>query len=243
VYILKKKFSIIIPILNEKKNIPILVDRIKNSLNKFNYEIIFVDDNSKDGSDKILYLLSKKNSNLKYLIRKGKKKDLSQSCLEGIKKATSEIIIIMDGDLQHDPKNIKNMIYELHKDNNLNLIIAVRNFKKRVLGMSLFRVSFSRFLILFISIFFGKKTLDPMSGFFLIKKDFFLKNYKEYFLKGYKILADILYNSKSKIYSKDIIIQFQKRVHGKSKMNLKILSILIYFLIKNKLKKIFSYLI
>ena len=190
-YILKKKFSIIIPILNEKKNIPILVDRIKNSLNKFNYEIIFVDDNSKDGSDKILYLLSKKNSNLKYLIRKGKKKDLSQSCLEGIKKATSEIIIIMDGDLQHDPKNIKNMIYELHKDNNLNLIIAVRNFKKRVLGMSLFRVSFSRFLILFISIFFGKKTLDPMSGFFLIKKDFFLKNYKEYFLKGYKILADI----------------------------------------------------
>lgn len=242
-YILKKKFSIIIPILNEKKNIPILVDRIENSLNKFNYEIIFVDDNSKDGSDKILYLLSKKNSNLKYLIRKSKKKDLSQSCLDGIKKATSEIIIIMDGDLQHDPKNIKNMMYELHKDNNLNLIIAVRNFKKRVLGMSLFRVFFSKFLILFISIFFGKKTLDPMSGFFLIKKDFFLKNYKGYFLKGYKILADILYNSKSKIYSKDIIIQFQKRVHGKSKMNFKILSILIYFLIKNKLKKIFSYLI
>lgn len=237
---MKKKISIIIPILNENKNIPILTKKIKGSLKKFSYEIIFVDDNSKDGSDKTLDYLSKKNSNIKYVIRKNKIRDLSQSCCDGIKKAMYEIIIIMDGDMQHDPKNIKNMLSELYKDNSLNLIIAVRNFHKKVLGMSLFRVYFSKLLIFFISIFFGNKTSDPMSGFFLIKKKFFVKNHKNYFLKGYKILADILFNSKSKIYSKDVVINFKKRVHGKSKMNFKILLILINFLINSKFKKIFN---
>ena len=77
-----------------------------------------------------------------------------------------------------------------------------------------------------------------MSGYFLVEKKIFMKNRHKYFLKGYKILADILYNSKSKINSKDVIINFQKRIHGKSKMNFKILLILIYFLINNKIKKV-----
>ncbi len=234
---MNKKFSIVIPILNEKKNIAIMVKKIKSSLREFDYEIIFVDDDSKDGSDKVLNFLSKKNSRVKFIIRRSKKKDLSQACFDGIKKALYDVIIIMDGDMQHDPINIKNMIYEIHKNNNLDLVIAVRNFNKKILGMSLFRTHLSRLLILFISLFFGKKTLDPMSGFFLIKKKFFMKNHKKYFLKGYKILADILYNSESKINSKDVVINFKKRVYGKSKMNLKILIILINFLINNKLKK------
>jgi len=237
---LKKKFSIIVPILNESKNISILVQKIKSSLKRLNYEIIFVDDNSLDGSKKILKYLSKKNLNIRYLIRKNKKKDLSQSCFDGIKIAKYKIIVIMDGDLQHDPKNIKKMLFEFQKDSNLNMVIAVRNFHKKILGMTLFRVYFSKLLIFFITVFFGKKTLDPMSGFFLIKKKFFMKNHKKYFLKGYKILADILYNSKNEIYSKDVIINFKKRIYGKSKMNFKILLILIYFLINNKLKNLFN---
>ncbi len=238
---MRKKFSIIIPILNEKNNIPIIVKKIKASLKEYKFEVIFVDDDSNDGSDKILSFLSKKNLNIKHIIRKNKKKDLSQSCLDGIKKATYDVIIIMDGDLQHDPSDIKNLVNEYYKNINLNLIIAVRDFHKKILGMSLFRVCLSKLLIFLISMFFSKKTKDPMSGFFLIEKKFFMKNRHKYFLQGYKILADILYNSRTEIYCKDVVIKFKKRIHGKSKMNYKILLILIYFLFNNKIKKLINF--
>ena len=89
-----------------------------------------MDDDSNDGTDEVLDFLSKKYSNIKYLIRKNKTKDLSQSCHDGIKKAIYNLIIIMDGDLQHDPKDIKKLLYEYNK-NNLNLVIAVRNFQEK----------------------------------------------------------------------------------------------------------------
>ena len=234
---MKKKFSIVIPVLNENENLLILVKMIRKNLKNLNYEIIFVDDGSEDGSNKILYLLSKKYKNIKFIIRKDKEKDLSQSCYEGIKKSVNDIILIMDGDMQHHPKNIRKMLKEYYKDKKINMIIAVREFDKKIYGMNFLRIFFSKILILFISIFFGKKTLDPMSGFFLFEKKFFMKNRKYYYLKGYKILADILYNSKTELVLKDVPIKFKKRIYGYSKMNIKILIILLLFLIKNFFKK------
>ena len=96
------KFSIIIPILNDK-NIQKLANILKKELNnKFQYEIIFVDDNSRDGSDIILKELSKKYKNINFIIRFNKQPDLTKSCLTGIEKAKYKYILIMDGDLQHN---------------------------------------------------------------------------------------------------------------------------------------------
>ena len=72
------KFSIIIPVLNEEKNIPKLTNRIISILKNYIYEIIFVDDNSSDGSKKILEKLKVKFKNFSYIIRKNKKKRFIQ---------------------------------------------------------------------------------------------------------------------------------------------------------------------
>lgn len=99
--------SIIIPLYNEEKNIEKIFLQIhKNLSSNLNYEIIFVDDESTDGSSKILKKLSKKNKNVLHLHRKDKKRDLTQSCFDGILKSRYKNILIMDCDLQHDPKNI-----------------------------------------------------------------------------------------------------------------------------------------
>ena len=95
--------SIIIPILNEEKNIVKLVKKIKLFLKKYKYEIIFVDYNSNDKSHCILKNLKKINKNITYYVRK-KNKDLSQSCIFGFKKSKYKNILVMDGDLQHNPK-------------------------------------------------------------------------------------------------------------------------------------------
>lgn len=108
------KFSIIIPILNEEKNIRKLSLLIQKNLKKETYEVIFVDDNSSDNSKNEFNKI--KNNKFYFITRKEKKKDLSKSCLLGIKKSKFNNIVIMDGDLQHRPSCLKNMIYFKKKE-------------------------------------------------------------------------------------------------------------------------------
>ena len=232
-----KKISIIIPIYKEEKNILELTNKIRQSLKSVKYEIIFVDDNSKDGTKKILKKLKKKYKYFGFIIRK-KKKDLTQSCFDGIKKSKYSIVLIMDGDLQHNPKYIPKLL-RIYDSKNADIVIATRDlFYKKNPGLSYFRKLFSMVLIVLFSFLIGKKTKDPMSGYFLFNKKIYKKNKKKYFGKGYKILADILYNSSGNLKIIDYDIEFSHRLKNKSKMNFKILIILLEFLLKTFIKRI-----
>ena len=230
------KTSIIIPVYKELNNIEKLTLKIKKYLKNKIYEVIFVDDSSNDGSEELLKKIDKKYKNFSYIIRK-KNRDLSQSCFDGIEKAKYDYIQIMDGDLQHNPKYIKNLIDTL-KANNSDLVVGGRNLiNGNNPGLGFIR-QISSILIIFTFYLFGKKTIDPMSGFFLFKKKIYLQNRKFFFGKGYKILADILFNSKSKIKVNDYIIVFDRRFKDKSKMNFKTLLNLIklyLYILKNKI--------
>lgn len=82
-----------------------------------------------------------------------------------------------------------------------------------------------------------KNYIDPMSGYFIFKKKLFMKNKNIFYGKGYKILADFLYNIPN-IRVSEIFINFRSRGRGSSKMNLKILILLIIFMIKKIIFKI-----
>ena len=211
------KISIIIPVYKEFNNIEKLSLKIIKYLKKNIYEVIFVDDSSNDGSKKLLMKIKKKHKNFDYIIRK-KKRDLTQSCLDGIKKAKYDYIQIMDGDLQHNPKYIINLKNILVKKN-VDLVVGGRNLITGENPGLPFVRRMSSILIVFMFYIFGKKTIDPMSGFFLFKKKIYNKNKKYLFGKGYKILADLLFNSKSNILVSDYIITFDLRFKDKSKMN------------------------
>ena len=230
-----KKISIIIPILNEAENISILTQKINFYLKKIKYEIIFVDDNSSDHSKKILKNLKKKFKFFNPIFR-NKKKDLTQSCFDGIKKSNFNTIVIMDGDMQHDPKYILKM-YKIYIENNFDFVIGARPlFKRHNQGLSELR-RFASILLIYLFSIFDIKTKDPMSGFFIFNKKIYIKNKTRFFGKGFKILADLLINSQEKIKIKDFKIKFKRRIGNKSKMNLKVLLLLVQFylfsLIKN----------
>lgn len=234
----KKELSIVIPILNEEKNIFPLTNKIISELKNFKFEIIFVDDNSYDNSKRQLNFLKAKHSFFNPIFRKKNSRDLTQSCFLGIKNAKYKNILIMDGDMQHDPKYINKMI-NLFNTQNLDLVVGARKLKHGPnKGLSETRRFASLFLIFLFS-FFKINTSDPMSGFFLFKKEIFLKNKNYYFGKGFKILADILVNSKTSLKVKDIFINFERRLENQSKMNFKIFLILIFFYFKSVLKKLF----
>jgi len=215
------KFSIVIPTYNEKQNIALLINKIDKYLRNFFYEIIVIDDNSQDGTKLVLKEIKSNKKNFLFYIRKKEKRDLSQSLILGIKKTKFNNIIIMDGDLQHNPKYLPKII-RVFFEKKIDLLACVRNFKKRS-GLSIIRYFASLSLIFFINIFLGRRVSDPMSGFFIFKKKIYTSNKKNIYGKGFKLLFDLIYFSKRPLKIKEYMIIFNKRKNNKSKMNLKVI--------------------
>ena len=229
------KFTIVIPVYNEAKNLKILIPKIYRELKNRKFEIIVVDDNSTDMTSQILKKFKKKN--FCHLIRKNDR-DLSKSCILGFKKSKYNNIIVMDGDLQHKPSDIKKFLY-LSDKINPDIIVGTRDlFKNKKHNLNIFRLFASRILILIVNLLLGNKTSDPMSGFFMFKKKIYVKSQKKLLKRGYKILLDLLYNKDQEIKVIDVKINFDSRMKGKSKMSVKVLLYLISMILTKFVVKV-----
>ena len=228
-----KSFSIILPVLNEEKNVRKLIFLLRKYLKNYKYEIIFIDDNSTDNTRKVIYNYISKN--IKYYLRI-KNRDLTLSCFLGIEKSKYENVIIMDSDLQHDPRYLPKIV-NLYFKKNLDFVVAARNFNEDV-GLGIVRRFASISISYIFNYFLGYRVSDPMSGFFMFRKSIYYKSRKHLFGKGWKILADFIYNKK-KYAIEELQIKFMRRLKNKSKMNLKVLIYIIQlFLFKFKKIKI-----
>lgn len=102
-----KLFSIIIPIFNEEENLPILINEILEVMkdNKYSFEVILIDDGSRDRSWEVMEGLAQKHKELKLI---GLKRNFGQTpaIMAGMEQASGEFLVMMDGDLQNDPADI-----------------------------------------------------------------------------------------------------------------------------------------
>jgi dolichol-phosphate mannosyltransferase len=213
----KNRFSLVLPVLNEEKNINKLILLLKKYLLGIPYELIFVDDNSLDKTAFIIKKHTKKN--IKYFLRLDEP-DLSQACIFGINKSKYNNIIIMDSDLQHNPKYLPRMI-SLFSKKKYDFLIGTRNFSFDG-SLVFYRFILSKLLIYIFNIFLRPSLNDPMSGFFIFKKKIYKKNKNQMFGKGFKILSDLIYN-KNNYYIGEFVIKFNSRKKNKSKMSLAVL--------------------
>jgi dolichol-phosphate mannosyltransferase len=238
-----KEISIVIPILNESENIKLLVPEISKNIQKLkieNYEIILIDDNSEDQIETVVKNLKKDIKSLKLFLRKKKDKDLSKSCILGFEKSKYRNILVMDGDFQHHPKYLEKLIKNFDKSS-CDIVVGARDLTStKKTKLSIFRLGSSFIFTTFLNITLGKKTSDPLTGFFLFKREIYKKNRKKLFARGYKILSDLIYSSKEKLNIIDVEINFGNRSKGKSKMSLKVLIILIFFVAQKFKNKIFN---
>lgn len=209
--------SIIIPTYNEKENIQILLKKIQNEFeeNNIHGEIIVVDDNSPDGTGRILENLKKEIKNFKIIHRKGKF-GLSSAVLDGWKIAEGEILGVMDADLSHPPEKIKELFW-LIKNGEADFTIGSRYVNGgKIDGWGAKRKIMSKGATLLARVFTSVK--DPMTGFFMIKKEC-IKDKKLNPL-GFKILLELIIKAD---YNKiiEIPIRFVNRTKGKSKAGTK----------------------
>jgi len=213
--------SIIIPTLNEKENINELVKRINESLNDIKYEIIFVDDGSKDGTIEEIEKLKKEYKNI-ILVERGYRKGLSSAFLDGVNYSNGKYVVLMDADLQHPPELLKKM-YEKALEG-YDLVIASRYIKGgKIENWNIIREFISKTAIIIAYIFLPEtlKVKDPLSGYFLIRKDL-LDNFNVSNPFSYKVLLDILVKVN---YNKliEIPYTFRERKYGRSKLGKKVI--------------------
>ena len=226
--------TILIPTLNERKNILIITNALleNNDLEKIITNIIFIDDNSSDGTAEELNIVSNKFSKVISVIRKDHSKDLTKSILLGLKLVKSEYVCVMDADLQHDI-NAVSFFYDLIKTNKFDLIIGSRFLDNSfVNNLSNTRKILSKSGNLIGYILGIKDIKDPLSGFFMIKTSIFKSISKKIDTEGFKILLTILAILNKKIKIKEIQINFYSRKHGQSKLNSKVLFIFLKQILK-----------
>ena len=201
--------SVIIPIFNELNNITTLAEQIKAVLNDIaeEYEIIFIDDGSSDGSDTKLDELSDADKRIK-VIHFRKNFGQTAAIMAGIDASSGSIIITMDGDLQNDPKDIKNLLNKLNEGYDV-----CSGWRKDRKDYPLKRNLPSKLANWFIS---------KVSGVHLNDYGCTLKAYKRHVIENVKLYGEMhrfipIYAVWQGAKITEIPVQHHPRIHGKSK--------------------------
>ena len=221
---------IIVPTLNEKENIEILFNKLNETNIKF--DLLFIDDNSKDGSQEEIKNLLKKNQNINCIFRP-KKMGIGSAHKDGLiwsYKKNYKIIITMDADGTHDPKYVRFLIEELK---NFDIVVTSRFLKKNLLeNWPLSRIFLTRARHVLISLLLSI-SYDASGAFRCINcekvtlSDLILAKNNGYAYFWESIF--ILHKKKYRIAQIPIELPFRKI--GSSKMNLKDVFFAIYYLI------------
>ena len=214
------QLSLIIPTYNESKNIPVLVERLGLCLANIPKEVIIVDDNSPDKTWEVARTLSQQHPWLR-VIRRRDDKGLSSAVLAGFSLAEGDCLAVMDADLQHD-EQILPQIYQAYLEG-ADIIVGSR----KVEGGGTENWSPVRKFISWVATLMSKIALrhnvtDPMSGFFAIRREVYIKNKEQINPKGFKILLEFLARSKD-CQIKEIGYTFKNRIYGESKLSHKVI--------------------
>ncbi len=211
-------YAIIIPTLNEANNVTRLTERLHKLLQHLDWEVIFVDDNSTDGTLQELHTLAKNSSHVRYIRRLGRR-GLASACIEGMMSTTATYMAIMDADLQHDESKLLDL-FALLSSGEATVAVASRYTGGGSTGeWEQSRVSMSKFATKL-----AKKSLyvpcsDPMSGFFAIHRDIIDKSAEGLQRRGFKILLDILTTKDLPLILREVPYTFRERTEGSTKLS------------------------
>ncbi len=210
--------AIVLPTFNERGNVGPMIDRLERALKGIRYEVIFVDDDSPDGTAEAVRRLARDRDNMRVLHRIGRR-GLASACIEGILAAAAPFVAVMDADMQHDESILPEMLQRIREEN-LDLVVGSRNVAGGSMGeFSQWRVKLSH-LGRRLSLMGAEHELsDPMSGFFIIRVSTFEQFAHRLSGIGFKILLDIVLSAGPGLRIGEVPYRFRQREHGESKLD------------------------
>lgn len=215
------ELTIVIPTFNERDNVPILIERLHKVLAGYDWEVVFVDDDSPDGTAATVRSLGAQDFRVRCIRRIGRR-GLSGACLEGALASQASYVAIMDGDLQHDESRLTAMLEKL-RAGDFDLVVATRYAEGGSLSsFSTWRARISRWSTALTHRFLGITLSDPMSGFFMIRRTVIEEIAPLLMTQGFKILLDIIATARGKLRVAEIPYSFRGREFGESKLDARV---------------------
>lgn len=217
------ELSIIVPTYNEAENVPLLIGRLSDVLKGIRWEVIFVDDDSRDGTAGVVRKLAQTASgttsgNVRVLQRIGRR-GLSSACVEGALASSAPYIAVMDGDLQHDERLLPRMLEALRKDGT-EIVVGSRFVPGGDVGeFAANRIKISKMGARLARLVVKQDLSDPMSGFFMLRRDVFERVVRRLSAKGFKILLDIFASAPQPLKVVELPFTFGSRIKGESKLD------------------------
>lgn len=211
--------SVVIPTLNERGNIATLVNRLRDTLGGIDWEVIFVDDDSADDTMGEVKALAQNDRRIRGMRRVGRR-GLAGACAEGILSSSAPVVAVMDADLQHDEKRLSEMFRAI-SDGGADLVVASRYIRAdgASKGLSRIRHAGSRLAVGLAQSLLGVRLSDPMSGFFMIRREFVERVAPRLSQQGFKILLDIVASSPVPMKIEEVSYSFSPRLYGESKLD------------------------
>lgn len=213
------ELSVIVPTYNEAGNLASLTQKLSQALTGVAWEVIFADDNSPDGTYQLAKEIALADPRVRCLRRVGRR-GLAGACIDGILSSNAPYVAVMDGDLQHDEAILRRMLLTL-EDGDVDIVVGTRyRDGGSALGLAGHRGAISRFATMLTAWLLPVPVSDPMSGFFMVRRDRFESVAPQLSHDGFKILLDLLATAKNLRVAEEPYL-FRAREQGESKFDLR----------------------
>jgi dolichol-phosphate mannosyltransferase len=211
--------SVIVPSYNERPNVAPMIAKLDAALAGIAWEVIYVDDNSPDGTTQEVRRIAQQDRRVRCIRRVGRR-GLASAVIEGALSSSADYIAVIDGDLQHDETRLPVMLTAL-QSGGYDLAVASRY----VAGgdssglSSRWRHMLSDGGIFLAQAFLPVRLTDPMSGFFMLPRPLFEELARGLNGQGFKILLDLVLSSHAPLRVQEVPARFRQRTAGESKMD------------------------
>jgi dolichol-phosphate mannosyltransferase len=216
----RPKLTVVLPTYNEADNIPVVLERLSRSLSGVDYEVVVVDDDSPDGTWRVAERLAEERGYPVRVIRRVGERGLGTAIVRGLREARGDYVVVMDADLQHPPELVPKL-YQKALETGADVVVASRYRPGGgVRGWSRHRLLISKAASLLAHLLLpeSKRTSDPMSGFFLVRRT--LAEQLQLEGRSWKVLLEILAKAPH-ARVEEVPYTFERRLRGESKLGLK----------------------
>jgi dolichol-phosphate mannosyltransferase len=213
------EFTVVVPAFNERDNVAPLIARIDAALVGIRWQVIYVDDNSPDGTAQAVKAIARSDPRVSCIRRIGRR-GLAGAVTEGMLASAAPYVAVMDADLQHDETLLRAM-FELLRDDKADLVIASRYSGAGAAesGFSASRAAGSRVATRLARLVLNVDVTDPVSGFFALQRRVLDEAAPKLATDGFKILFDIIAAHSGKLRISELAYVFRERLSGDSKLD------------------------
>lgn len=210
--------AVVIPTFNEVDNVAATVAAVTEALATEAFELVFVDDDSTDGTRAAITAIARRDPRIRLLHRIGRR-GLSSAVVEGALSTTAPFIAVMDADLQHDEQLLARMLAEL-RSGDADIVVGSRYAAGGEIGQwDQRRAGLSRLGTRLARLTTRTPLADPLSGFFMITRDAFDSTARHLSMQGYKILVDVMASAPMPLRVRELAYTFRPRHAGVSKLD------------------------